>query len=247
MRACPTRRQPLQENSIGGRFGPWPRIDLRTASSETSTSAERPLTTSVIVRDSPTTSSRGSWSVDGSVRASARSISGPAPVPSLSDSQLAGLVATGLDIAPELLDVARKTATERGLSAHFVEGRAEDTGQVAESFDLVSAGECWWWFNEHDAIREIRRILALGGRLIICSFSYLPLSGNVANRTEELVLRHNPGWPKAGWDGIHPEHVRALDRGGFTGVESFSYLSISRSATKRGTAGSAPATVLVLL
>ena len=45
-----------------------------------------------------------------------------------------GLVATGLDIAPELLDVARKTATERGLSAHFVEGRAEDTGQVAESF-----------------------------------------------------------------------------------------------------------------
>ena len=135
-----------------------------------------------------------------------------------------GLVATGLDIAPELLDIARRTAAARGLSAHFVEGRAEDTGQTAEGFDLVSAGECWWWFNEDDAIREIRRILTPGGRVIICSFSYLPLSGNVANRTEELVLKHNPGWPKAGWNGIHPEHVRALDRGGFTDVESFSYV-----------------------
>ena len=38
------------------------------------------------------------------------------------------------------------------------------------------------------------------------------------------MLKHNPDWPKAGWDGIHPEHVRALDHGGFTEVESFSYL-----------------------
>jgi hypothetical protein len=37
-------------------------------------------------------------------------------------------------------------------------------------------------------------------------------------------MRHNPGWPKAEWSGIHPEHVRALDRGGFTDVESFSYM-----------------------
>ena len=134
-----------------------------------------------------------------------------------------GLASTGLDIAPELLAVARRTAATHGLPAHFVEGRAEDTGQNQQSFDLISAGQCWWWFNEDEAIQEARRLLTPGGRLIICSFSYLPLPGNVAGRTEELVLEHNPGWPKAGWNGIHPEHVSALDRGGFADVESFSY------------------------
>jgi SAM-dependent methyltransferase len=134
-----------------------------------------------------------------------------------------GLEATGLDIAPELLEVAGSTARARGLEARFVEGRAEATGLDAASFDLVSAGQCWWWFDSEAAIREARRVLAPSGRLLICNFSYLPLPGNVAERTEDLVLRHNPGWPKAGWRGVHPEQVRALDEGGFEQVESFSY------------------------
>jgi SAM-dependent methyltransferase len=135
-----------------------------------------------------------------------------------------GLDVTGLDISSELLDVASRTAASRGLAVSFIQGRAEATNLPAESFDLISAGQCWWWFDEAATIVEARRILAPGGRLLICNFSYLPLPGNVAGRTEDLVLRYNPGWPKAGWRGVHPEQVRALDEGGFTEVESFSYV-----------------------
>lgn len=135
-----------------------------------------------------------------------------------------GLAATGIDIAPELLDVARRRATDRGLPVEFVAGRAEATGQPDSSFDLVSAGQCWWWFDSDAAITEAKRVLVPGGRLLICNFSYLTLPGNVADRTEALILHYNPGWPKAGWRGVHPEQVRALDEVGFGEVESFSYV-----------------------
>jgi ubiquinone/menaquinone biosynthesis C-methylase UbiE len=135
-----------------------------------------------------------------------------------------GLEVTGLDIAHELLEVARRTAADRALPARFVEGRAEATGQNDATFDNVSAGQCWWWFDADAAIREARRVLVPSGRLLICNFSYLPLTGTVAGCTEDLILRHNPGWPMAGWRGIHPEQVEALDRGGFRHVESFSYV-----------------------
>lgn len=135
-----------------------------------------------------------------------------------------GLVTTGLDIAAELLEVARGAAAERGLSARFVVGRAEGTLQDPEAFDVVTAGQCWWWFDATSVVHEVKRVLAPRGRLLICDFSYLPLPGTVAAATEDLILRHNPGWPKAGWSGVHPEQVQALDHGGFEQVESFSYV-----------------------
>jgi SAM-dependent methyltransferase len=134
-----------------------------------------------------------------------------------------GLIVTGLDISDELLEVARQRAAAEGSRTRFITGRAEATGLADESFDVVSAGQCWWWFDSDLAAAEAKRTLVPGGRLLICDFSYMPLLGNAAERTEELILEHNPGWPKAGWRGVHPEQVMALDYGGFADVESFSY------------------------
>lgn len=135
-----------------------------------------------------------------------------------------GLDVTGLDISAELLDGARRTAESRGLDVRFVQGSAESTRQDDHSFDVVTAGQCWWWFDSDRASGEAKRVLRPGGRLVICDFSYLPLDGNVSERTEQLILEHNPGWTKAGGTRIHPEQVTALDHGGYQSVESFSYL-----------------------
>ncbi len=67
-----------------------------------------------------------------------------------------GLEVTGLDLAPRLLEVARRAAEHRGLSAQFIEGRAEATGQPEAGFDLVSAGQCWWWFEARRPALRIR-------------------------------------------------------------------------------------------
>lgn len=134
-----------------------------------------------------------------------------------------GLDVVGLDLAPELLDVARRAADDYGLQVRFEEGRAEATAHEAASFDVVTAGQCWWWFDAALTLAETKRILVPGGRLLICAFSYLPIHANAAERTEALILEYNQGWPKAGWRGIHPEQIEALDRAGFRRVESFSY------------------------
>jgi SAM-dependent methyltransferase len=134
-----------------------------------------------------------------------------------------GMVTSGMDIADELLTAARRTAAQSDLDIRFFVGAAEETGEPDAAFELVSAGQCWWWFDSDRAAAEAARILVPGGRLLICNFSYLPLAGTVAGRTEDLILEHNPGWPKAGWRGVHAEQVQALDEAGFVDVVSFSY------------------------
>ena len=71
-----------------------------------------------------------------------------------------GLDVVGLDVAPELLNYARTSASDRELSVRFVEGRAEATGLVSGGFDLVTAGQSWWWFDADQATAEAVRILA---------------------------------------------------------------------------------------
>jgi SAM-dependent methyltransferase len=137
-----------------------------------------------------------------------------------------GIDVVGIDPAAELIDVARARAGAGGLPARFDVGVAESTGLPAGGFDLVAAGQCWWWFDADAALREVRRLLVPEGRVLLAGFAYLPLPGSVAARTEELVLRFNPGWPKAGGSGFHPAWIRDLDRGGCRGVESFSYTEV---------------------
>lgn len=135
-----------------------------------------------------------------------------------------GLDVVGLDPSTPLLDVARRRASELGVDVRFAAGTAEDTGEDPASFDLVTAGQCWWWFDVERVIAEAKRVLRREGRLLIASFCYLPLAGSVAERTEDLILKHNPGWPKAGECGVFECQVRDLDAGGFQQVESFSYV-----------------------
>ena len=134
-----------------------------------------------------------------------------------------GLEVVAIDRAPEMLAVAEKRAKDRDLKISFQVGVAEDTQQKDESFDLVIAGQCWWWFEAQKAIEEVKRILKPGGRLIICSFNYIPVPGSAAYACEEVILKHNPGWSSAGNNGISPEQVWQLTCNQFLKIESYSH------------------------
>jgi SAM-dependent methyltransferase len=105
----------------------------------------------------------------------------------------------------------------------YVVATAEETGLPARSFDVVTAGQCWHWFNRPRAAQEVRRLLVPGGYLVIAHFDWIPLPDNVVEATERLIEQHNPEWKLGGGSGLHPAWLRDVATAGFQGIETFSF------------------------
>jgi len=134
-----------------------------------------------------------------------------------------GCVVTGVDPAAAMLDEARQLDDEAGVRVNYLVASAEDTGLDGARWDVVSAGQCWHWFDRPRAGAEARRLLVAGGALVICHMDYLTLAENVCAATEELILEHNPSWTMAGGTGIHADWTLDVATARFTGIETFSF------------------------
>jgi len=111
---------------------------------------------------------------------------------------------TASDISEEQVAMARELARAQGLDIDWAVCRASELPYGDDQFDIVTACQCWWYFDHAKALAEIRRVLKPGGRLVICAFSFLPTEDAVVAASEKLVLKYNPDWSGAGWDGRVP-------------------------------------------
>ena len=155
-----------------------------------------------------------------------------------------GCEVTGLDPSEDLIAEAKRLDCQAGVSVRYVKGVAEATGFPEDSFDVVTAGVCWHWFDAERAAAEIRRVLAAKGRLVIAHFDWLAADGNVVEATERLIRRHSrrafwntlaasiatstigrfkPEWNRMKGTGIHPDRLTTLAATGFEDIESFSF------------------------
>jgi SAM-dependent methyltransferase len=134
-----------------------------------------------------------------------------------------GCRVTGLDLAAPLLQQARHLDRQAGVTVEYVQAVAERPGLAAGSFDGVSAGQCWHWFDRSRAARQVRRILVPQGWLLIAHFDWLPLPGNVVEATERLIEQHNPAWDMGGGTGIYPVWPYDVAVAGFQNIEIFSF------------------------
>lgn len=146
-----------------------------------------------------------------------------------------GAAVVGVDLAEPLVEQARAMDRQAGVATEYVIARAEQTGLPAGAFDVVTAGQCWHWFDRPAAAREARRLLAPGGRIALAHFDWLALPGNVVEASEALIERHNPRQPKphlrfAGGSGLYAPWLADLAGAGFLGLETFSFdLDVSYS------------------
>ena len=134
-----------------------------------------------------------------------------------------GCEVTGLDRSAPLMEQAAELDRAAGVVVKYVDAPAEDTGLPAAQFDLVTAGQCWHWFDRPRAAAEARLVLKPGGRLVIAHFDWIPLPDNMIEATEQLIAKHNPKWKLGGGLGIYPQWPRDLAVAGFKDIETFSF------------------------
>ncbi len=134
-----------------------------------------------------------------------------------------GCKVIGIDPAEEMLSAARTLNKGSEFPVDYRVATAECTNLASAAFDIVSAGQCWHWFDRLKAAKEALRILKPGGKVVIAHFDWLPLSGNVVRATEALIELHNPEWNMGGGLGMYPQWLTDLGEAGFHDIETFTY------------------------
>jgi ubiquinone/menaquinone biosynthesis C-methylase UbiE len=93
---------------------------------------------------------------------------------------LAGASVTGLDLTPELLEVARRRAGETGVDVSWIEGDAEELPFDNHSFDRVTScfGVIFAPRHEH-AASELMRVARPGARVAFTAWTPEGLNGRM--------------------------------------------------------------------
>jgi SAM-dependent methyltransferase len=127
-----------------------------------------------------------------------------------------GARVVALDISPRMLQEA-SDLTDR------VAARAEACPFRDASFDAITAGQCWHWFDGPRVAAECRRLLRPGGTLVIAHLNYLPLPGSAAEVSEALLLERNPAWTMAGVTHMAGRWDAVIRTAGLRELSSFAY------------------------
>ena len=105
---------------------------------------------------------------------------------------------TGTDISPEQIEQAAMLSDAAGMKIFFQAVSAEEVDFPEESFDVITACQCFWYFDHEKVMPKLAGLLKPGGKLLILYMAWLPDEDKIAGASEELVLKYNPSWTGAG-------------------------------------------------
>ena len=115
-----------------------------------------------------------------------------------------GAKLTGEDISENQIVQAKKLS--QGMDIDYRAVPVEELGLPDNSFDVITACQCIWYFNHEKIMPELERMLKPDGRILILYMAWLPYEDRIAEASEKLVLKYNPDWTGAG-ETMHPVFV----------------------------------------
>ncbi len=107
----------------------------------------------------------------------------------------------GTDASQNQIEQAKKLS--EGMGIKYYVAAAEDIDFPEGSFDVVTACQCFWYFDHERLISKLYSVLNPNGSFAALSMVWLPLEDEIAAASEKLVLKYNPDWSGAG-DTRHP-------------------------------------------
>lgn len=102
---------------------------------------------------------------------------------------------TGIDISANQIHMARELS--EGMDIHYIVSSIEDLKLPDASFDVITACQCFWYFDHKAIVKKLYRLLKPNGHLLVMQMDWLPFEDSIAMASEELVLKYNPNWSGA--------------------------------------------------
>jgi cyclopropane fatty-acyl-phospholipid synthase-like methyltransferase len=103
----------------------------------------------------------------------------------------------GADISAN--QIANARALSEGLNIEYIVSSAEEVSFPDATFDTVMACMCFTYFNKPTLLPRIAKMLKDGGRFAIMSLVWLPGDSEIAQGSENIILRYNPTWNGVGY------------------------------------------------
>ena len=120
----------------------------------------------------------------------------------------AGAQFTGVDASENQITEARRLAKENGMDINFVCSPAEDCAFSPNTFDSVTACQCFTYFNHDKLSVRLASVLKADGAFAVAYMGWLPFEDELAARSEKLILKYNPSW--TGFGDV-PSKIRVPD------------------------------------
>ena len=108
---------------------------------------------------------------------------------------------TATDISEN--QIAQAKVLSRGMGIDYITAATEDIHFPDGSFDVITACQCFWYFDHETVMPNLHRMLKPGRSILVLYMAWLPFEDRIAGASEQLVLQYNPKWNGAG-ETMHP-------------------------------------------
>ncbi len=112
----------------------------------------------------------------------------------------------GTDISENQIEQAKLLSAENGMNIEFYACPAEEVNFQDDTFDVITVCQCIWYLNAEVISGKFAGMLKPEGKLLILYMGWLPYEDDIAGKSEEIILKHNPDWSSYG-DTVHPVFV----------------------------------------